>query len=115
VSNRPVRVRGRVSNHPLAQACSPADGSTPIPRRLEKPTFDLHRIDWRNVPNDPGGIEFTLPLSGWSRLFQEAGFQIARILEPRPSERGDDVQYFVTRDWAYDHPSEIVFEIVKRD
>lgn len=113
---RIVRPGGRLvflSNHPLALACSPADGSTPIPRRLERSTFDLHRIDWRDVPHDPGGIEFTLPLSQWSQLFQEVGFEIVRILEPRPSQPGDDVRFFATRAWAFDHPSEIVFDLRK--
>ena len=54
---------GLLGNHPLAVACTPLDGP-PTSETLVRDWFSLHRIDWRQVPFDPSGIEFTVPTGG---------------------------------------------------
>src|SRR5688572_13157693 len=47
----------------LATLCSPTDGSLPITTHLERDYFTIRRLDWRNAADEPGGIEFNLPVS----------------------------------------------------
>ena len=68
-----------LGNHPLAMVCSPIDGSLPVTERLERPYFDLGRLDWRDAVDEPGGIEFNLPISSWMRLFHDIGFDVHRL------------------------------------
>jgi hypothetical protein len=102
----------------LASVCSPLDGSLPITDRLERDSFTLHRLDWRDAADEPGGIEFNLPVSGWFRLFRETGFEVVEFLEvqaPEPApESAGEVRFFVTADWAHRHPSEQAWVLRKR-
>jgi hypothetical protein len=107
-----------LGNSTLAMLCSPVDGSLPISERLERDYFTLHRIDWRDAVDEPGGIEFNLPLSGWFRLFRETGFDVVDFIEiqaPEPDpETADEVRFFVTPRWAHRYPSEQVWVVRKR-
>jgi len=102
----------------LASLCSPIDGSLPITDRLERDYFTLHRLDWRQAVDEPGGIEFNLPLSGWFRLFRETVFDVIEFLEIRAPEPapGDaaEVRFFVTAEWAHRYPSEQAWVLRKR-
>jgi SAM-dependent methyltransferase len=115
-AHRLLRPGGRLvflTTSALAVVCSPVDGSLPITERLERPYFDIHRLDWRDAIDDPGGIEFNLPISGWVRLFRETGFEVVDFREPRPSQGGDEVNFYVTADWAIRFPSEQVWKLRK--
>lgn len=114
---RLLRPGGRMvtlSTSTLAHLCMPADGSIPCTDRLEQPSFGMHRFDWRQAVDEPGGIEFNLMISEWFRLFHDTGFVIEDFRELRAPHRGTDVNYFVTADWANDHPSEQVWVVRKR-
>lgn len=102
-----------LGNHPLVAVCSPWNGATPIERRLIRPYFGQHRIDWSEVEIDPGGVEFNLPLEDWFALFRRTGFEVEDLREPRPAEGGEETVFFVTADWARRWPSEIVFKLRK--
>jgi SAM-dependent methyltransferase len=113
---RLLRPGGRLvflGNHPLAAVCSPLDGS-PTGERLARPWFGLHRIDWRYVEIDPGGIEFTLPISDWMRLFREVGFEVEDLLELQAPEGAEGVQFSVPAAWARRWPCETVWKVRKR-
>lgn len=109
---RILRPGGRLillTTHPLAISATPLDGSN-VGRELVRPWFDLHRQDWRDVPIDPGGIDFNLPLSGWVERFLDLGFAIEAFHELRaPEGSGDDVAFFVDRAWARDFPAEMAW------
>ncbi|MCB9683134.1 MAG: class I SAM-dependent methyltransferase [Alphaproteobacteria bacterium] len=112
---RLLRPGGRLvflGNHPLTLVCTPLDGS-PVDTRLARPWFALHAVDWRQVPIDPGGVEFNLPTSGWVALFRRLGLRIDDYLEPRPAEGGDDVQFYATADHAQRWPTEQVWKLTK--
>jgi SAM-dependent methyltransferase len=102
-----------LGNHPLVPSCTPLNGDV-VGHRLVRPYFDLHRLDWTEVEIDPGGIEFSLPISAWFALFRDVGFEVEDYREPRPASGGDDVPYSVRRGWARDFPSEQVWKLRKR-
>jgi SAM-dependent methyltransferase len=111
---RPGGTMAFLGTHPLAAVCAPLDGSVTV-HTLVRPWFDLHRLDWRAVPVDPGGVEFTLPTSGWFRLFDEIGFDVVDYREPRPAASRGDTPFSVPGVWARDYPSEQVWKVRKRD
>lgn len=114
-AHRILKPGGRLvflGTHPLATVCSPEDGSD-VGHRLTRSYFDLHRTDWRDVEIDPGGIEFTLPFSGWFALFRDAGFIVEDLREPRPAAGGGDVSFHIPHSWARDYPAEHVFKLRK--
>ena len=102
-----------LSSSTLAALCSPVDGAVPITERLEREYFSIHMLDWRGV-EDGGGIEFALPISGWFRLFRETGFEVVDFQEIQAPALGDEVNFFVTGDWARKYPSEQVWRVRKR-
>ena len=103
-----------LGNHPLAMVCSPIDGSLPASERLERPYFDLGRLDWRQAIDEPGGIEFNLPISSWIRLFHRIGFEITDYIEIQAPESATGIGGTVTADWAQRFPSEQVWRLTKR-
>ena len=103
-----------LGNHVLTAVCSPADGSLPVTRRLEQPYFGLHRQDWREAIDDPGGIEFNLTTSEWIRLFHATGFEIVDFIEPRAPREAEGAPFGVTAEWARDYPSEHIWWLRKR-
>lgn len=102
-----------LTNSTLAQVCSPVDGSLPITENLERDYFSIHRLDWTDALDEPGGIEFNLPTSEWFSLFKEIGFEVIDFLEPRPSHGGSEMNFYVTADWAIRFPSEQVWKLQK--
>lgn len=109
---RLLRPGGRLvflGTHPLALVASPLDGSIPIDRTLHRSWFDLHRIDWTDAVDEPGGIEFSLPTSGWVARFLDIGFEITGYAEPRCPRTGEDRSSTITESWAHDLPSEQVW------
>jgi SAM-dependent methyltransferase len=113
-AHRLLRPGGRLvflTNSSLATVCSPADGSLPLTERLEADYFGMHRFDWREAADDPGGIEFNLTTSDWVKLFRDTGFEILDFREPRPAAGGSEVNYYVTADWARRWPSEQVWKL----
>ncbi|MDX1449353.1 MAG: class I SAM-dependent methyltransferase [Acidimicrobiia bacterium] len=104
-----------LGNHVLVQLCSPQDGSLPVTRNLERPYFDIHRQDWRDAVDDPGGIEFNLTFSGWIRLFNLTGFEILDLIEVQAPDESTGNPFGVTADWAKDFPSEHIWKLRKRD
>ena len=102
-----------LGNAPLAMVCAPLDGSTPIGERLERDYFGMHRLDWRDAVDEPGGIEFNLPVSGWFRLFRQTGFEVLDYLELQAPQPGAAINFFVTADWAHRFPSEQVWRLRK--
>lgn len=103
-----------LGNHPLALVCAPIDGSLPITDRLERPYFDLGRLDWRDAVDEPGGIEFTLPISGWIRLFRDTGFDVVDYVEIQAPDDVTGVRGSVPAEWAKRFPSEQVWRVRKR-
>ncbi len=81
--------------------------------RLERDYVSLHRVAWREAADEPGGIEFNLPISGWLRLFRERGFVVEDYIEIQSPEPGPEVHDFVTADWAHRFPSEQVWKLRK--
>lgn len=113
---RLLRPGGRLvtlSTSSLAATCMPVDGSMPVTRSLERPTFGMSRFDWRDAQDDPGGIEFVLPVSGWFAAFKNAGFEVEDFIEVQAPVTGDEVRFFASADWAHDHPSEQVWKLRK--
>lgn len=100
----------------LASLCSPLDGSG-CTTHLERDYFTMHRFDWRDAVDDPGGIEFNLPVSGWFKLFQRTGFEVVDFTEIQapepPPGREDEVAYFATAEWSHRFPSEQVWVLRK--
>jgi SAM-dependent methyltransferase len=115
-AHRLLRPGGRLSllgHTPLAMVCSPADGSLPVDTRLHRPYFRLHAEDWSGIPDDPGGVEFNLPISEWFALFRRTGFEILDFRElrnPDPSRPGPD---WMTGRWAHDFPAEQAWKLRK--
>jgi SAM-dependent methyltransferase len=115
-AHRLLRPGGRLvflGTTPLALLCAPLDGSVPIGDRLVRDYFGLHRIDWRDAVDQPGGIEFNLPVSAWLRLFRETGFAVEDYVEIQAPAAGTEVHDFVTGDWAVRFPSEQVWKLRK--
>jgi SAM-dependent methyltransferase len=98
-----------LGNHPLAMVCSPIDGSAPVTERLERAYFDLRRLDWRDAIDEPGSIEFNLPISSWIRLFHDIGFDVIDYIEVRAPESATGIHGAVTAEWAKRFPSEQVW------
>ncbi len=103
-----------LGNHPLAMVCSPMDGSLPVTDRLERSYFDLGRLDWRDAVDEPGGIEFNLPISAWLRLFDRIGFDVIDYREIQAPVAATGQRGAVTAEWAKRFPSEQVWRLMKR-
>jgi SAM-dependent methyltransferase len=98
-----------LGHHALMAVCSPLDGSVPVTHRLERPYFGLGRLDWRDAVDEPGGIEFSLPVSEWMRLFRDVGFEIVDYVEVQAPLDASGTRFAVTAEWAQDFPSEHVW------
>ena len=91
--------------------CSPTDGVLPVTRRLERPYFGLHALDWRGAADDPGGIEFHLPVGDWFALFRAQGFIVEDYRELKAPAGADGVRFGIPADWARDFPSEQAWQL----
>lgn len=103
-----------LGNHILVSLCSPVDGSFPIGRRLERPYFGSHRLDWRDAVDEPGGIEFALTFSAWIKLFRDTGFEILDLTEIQAPADAEGEHSGISADWARDFPNEHVWTLRKR-
>lgn len=103
-----------LGNHILLAMCWPQDGSFPVSRTLQSSYFDIHRQDWRDAIDDPGGIEFNLPFSGWIRLFRDTGFEIVDLIEVQVPEDAEGERSGVPAGWAKRWPSEHIWKLRKR-
>jgi SAM-dependent methyltransferase len=103
-----------LGNSTLASLCMPADGSLPVTERLERDYFSMHCFDWSNAIDEPGGVEFNLPISAWFRLFRQTGFAVEDFLEIRAPKPGSEMNSYVTADWAHRYPSEQVWKLRRR-
>ena len=115
-AHRILRPGGRLvfmGNHPLIEVCTPWDGGD-VSYRLERDYFSLHRLDFRDVAHEPGGVEFNLPFSGWLALFARTGFEVEELIEPRAPGDASGDSFGVPADWAKRFPSEQVWKLRKR-
>ena len=102
-----------LSNSPIQLLCVPQDGSDTT-RQLARPYFGMHRLDWRNVEVDLGGIEFNLPISEWVSLFNQTGFAIEDYLELTAPTSAEGTRFGVPAEWARHFPGEQVWKLRKR-
>ena len=115
-AHRILRPGGRLvflGNHPLAHVCAPWDGGR-VAETLVRPYFEMHTLDWTEVPIDPGGVEFCLGHGDWYALFRRVGFVVEDYREPRPAEGAPDNPFPVPAAWARRWPSEQVWKVRKR-
>ena len=71
-------------------------------------------MDWRDAIDEPGGIEFNLPISSWIRLFHDIGFDVIDYIEVRAPESATGIHGTVAAEWAKRFPSEQVWRVRKR-
>ena len=102
-----------LGNSPLQIICQSTDGEDTT-MGLQRSYFGLHRLDWRGVEIDPGGIEFNLPISSWIRLFRRTGFLIEDYLEWPAPVRAEGKPFCVSARWARQFPSEQAW-ILRKD
>jgi SAM-dependent methyltransferase len=110
---RPGGILAFLTTHALASVCAPLDGS-PAGHVLVRDWFTLHRLDWRHVPVDPGGIEFVLPTARWFRLLDEVGFDVLDYREPQAEDSETGTPFAVPGEWAHRFPSEQIWKVRKR-
>lgn len=102
-----------LGSHPLAMLTAPLSGA-PCDERLHRPYFGLHRLDWRNVEFDPGGIEFNLTQSAWLGLFREVGFDVIDYLELAAPADASGLKFTTPAEWAKRYPAEQVWKLRKQ-
>jgi len=100
-----------LGNTPLAVMSWPVDG-TPQDGLLHRDYFSMRKIDWREAIEDPGGIEFNLPVSEWMRLFKDIGFELLEYLELQAPADAED-KYGLSAEWAKKWPAEQVWKLRK--
>jgi len=93
----------------ISVLCSPDDEDEPLPDRLLRDYFGLHRIDWP----DPGGTTFHLGYGEWIRLLRANGFEVIDLLEVRPPEGATTRFPWITLEWARRWPCEEVWKARK--
>ena len=101
-----------LGNHPLVALTTPPSGAN-CDRQLHRPYFGMHRLDWRDVEVDPGGIEFNLRFSQWLELFRDTGFIVDDYLELRAPPDAKGIRYYVSAEWARNWPCEHVWKLRK--
>lgn len=114
-AHRLLRPGGRLvflGMHPLVALCSPESGA-PAEAKLHRPWSALHRMDWRDIDEDPGGIEFNRSASEWLRLFRETGFEVEDYLELTAPAGARDA-FAIPGRWAERWPAEQVWKLRKR-
>ena len=102
-----------LGTHPIAMLATPLNGA-PSDAGLHRPYFGMHKLDWRHVEVEPGGIEFNLTHSDWLRLFRETGFEVVDYLELQAPANAADLKFSIPGEWAKKWPSEQVWKLRKR-
>ena len=98
-----------LGHHPLAMLCAPPNGDAAIGRTLQRPYFGMREMDWTDAVEDPGGIEFNVPISSWMRLFREIGFHVIDFVEVQAPQDVAGERFWIPADWSRDYPSEQVW------
>jgi ubiquinone/menaquinone biosynthesis C-methylase UbiE len=114
-AHRLLRPGGRLTflgTHPVVLLATPLSGAD-CDAGLHRPYFGMHKVDWREVDIEPGGVEFNLTQSEWLRLFRETGFEVLDYLELQAPAESDDVKFSVPEAWATRWPSEQVWKLRK--
>lgn len=115
-AHRLLRPEGELvflASHPLATITTPPSGAM-SEDRLHRDYFGLHRTDWTQVAIDPGGVEFTLPISSWFDLFRRTGFDVLGYLELRAPPDADGTPFHSPAAWARRWPYEHVWKLRRR-
>ncbi len=63
--------------------------------------------------DEPGGIEFQLPISEWVQLFRRTGFDIVDYVELRAPADATEDRFTVSAAWAREFPSEQIWRLRK--
>lgn len=114
-AHRLLRPGGRLTflgNSPLSHVCAPLNGEN-VNTTLHRPYFELGLLDWTKVEIDPGGMEFTRPISKWFELFRRIGFQVDDYREPRAPASATGTEFAVSAAWSRNWPSEQVWFVTK--
>ncbi len=101
-----------LGNHPLVMLTQPLDEDVPAMRTLLHPYFGMHRFDWDD--GEDQGVDFNLTISAWHKLFADVGFEFLEYHELQSPQRGEEVRFYATADWAHDYPTEQVWKVRKR-
>ena len=102
-----------LGNHPLMIICNSPAGDSPVGAHLERPYFGLHSVDWTKAIEDPGGIEFNLPIGQWIALFRRTGFEVLDYWEIRAPDDAAGTEFWVPAEWAQQWPSEQAWRLRK--
>jgi SAM-dependent methyltransferase len=103
-----------LGHHPLAMLCAPKAGDGNISTSLERSYFDLGELDWTAAVEDPGGIEFNLPISEWLAQFRAIGFDVEDYREVQAPDSASGTQFWIPAEWSKQFPSEQVWWLRKR-
>jgi len=103
-----------LGHHPLMQVCLSQVGDSPVDERMHEPYFGMHTADWRDAVEEPGGVEFNLPISEWMRLFRATGFEVLDFWEIQAPESSEGEQFWVPAEWARKWPSEQAWRLRRR-
>jgi SAM-dependent methyltransferase len=96
-------------NSVLLMLCSPDEDDVPVPDRLLRPQFGMHRFEWSSDES----VEFHLPHGDMIRLLRSAGFEVEDLVEVQPPADATTRYPYVTVDWARKWPSEEVWKARK--
>ncbi len=100
-----------LTNGLIATLCVPeTEAEGPATDRLLRPYFGLHRQEWP----DSEGVEFHLGYGDWIRLLRANGFDVLDLIELRAPEGAEQVDFWVTPEWARRWPSEEVWRARRR-
>jgi len=116
-AHRLLRPGGRLAflgNHPLAMICMPVAGDAPTGYTLEREYFGLRRLDWTEAADEPGGIEFNLPISAWLRLFRDTGFDVVDYIEIQAPATASGRKSMIPAAWAQRFPGEQAWILARR-
>ena len=114
-AHRLLRPGGRLvflGHSPLSAVCTPWKGER-VDAALHRPYFDLGVLDWTTVEADPGGIEFTRPISKWFALFRQTGFRVDDYREPRAPVSATGTMFGFSAEWSKNWPSEQAWFLTK--
>jgi SAM-dependent methyltransferase len=92
----------------IEQVCYSATAQRPE-RELQRPYFDLHRLDMGDH------VEYMLGTGDWIRLFRSSRFEILDLIETRPPAGAESTyrdEY--DREWARSWPMEQIWKLRKR-
>ena len=110
---RILRPGGRLhvlTNHMLTYLASPEDPDAPILERLERPMFGMGRTTWAGETS----VEFHPTHGDWIRIFNQAGFEVLELLEPKAPDGAATRFPWMSAEWAGRWPCEEIWKVRKR-